>query len=60
VVAERWSLRTVFAASGIILGMGFLLFAAGFWAVRSRLHEEDEESPKAAQSVSQSMVRDAR
>jgi MFS family permease len=60
VVAERWSLRTVFVASGAILGMGFLLFAAGFLALRSRLreeHEGDEESLETAQSVSPLTVR---
>ena len=63
VVAERWSLRTVFAASGAILGTGFLLFAAGFLALRSRLREEhagrerDEGAHEVAQSVSPLMVR---
>jgi len=50
VVAERWSLRTVFAASGAILGTGFLPFAGGFWALRSRLHHGDESLLEAAPS----------
>jgi MFS family permease len=37
VVAERWSLRAVFAASSATLGTGAVLFAVGLWLIRSKL-----------------------
>jgi len=36
VVAERWDVRSVFAASGVIVAAGFAAFATGLWLVNLR------------------------
>jgi MFS family permease len=48
-VAERWGVRAVFAASSITMGAGAVLFAASFLWIRARipgLGESEHETPR--------------